>query len=173
MTTTLLLADLNVIKPDPGLILWTSLIFILVYFLLTRVAFKPIQEALKRRETDIQNSLDEAKRAREEMANLKAENEELLKQAQVERAKILKEAKEASEAIVNDAKSKAKEEARKVVTTAKEEIENMRQEAIVDLRNQVGGMALDIASKIMRKELAKDGEQAKYADKLIDEIKFN
>lgn len=171
--TTLLLADLNVIKPDPGLILWTSVVFIIVYFLLARFAFRPIQEALKKREQDIQSSLDEAKKAREEMANLKAENEELLKQAQEERSKILREANEAKEAIVNEAKDRAKEEARKIVNTAKEEIENMRKEALVDLKNQVGSMAIDIAGKIMRKELAKSGEQDQYTQKLIDEIKFN
>ena len=173
MTSALFLADLNVIKPDPGLILWTSVIFILVYFFLSRFAFRPIQEALKQRERDIQSSLDEAKRAREEMANLKAENEALLRQAQVERSNILREAKEAKETIISEAKEKAKEEARKIVTTAKEEIEHMRKEAIIDLRNQVGGMALDIAGKIMRKEFEKGGEQEVYAQKLIDEIKFN
>lgn len=171
--TTLLLADLNVIKPDPGLILWTSVVFIIVYFLLARFAFRPIQEALKKREQDIQSSLDEAKKAREEMANLKAENEELLKQAQEERSKILREANEAKEAIVNEAKDRAKEEARKIVNTAKEEIENMRKEAVIDLKNQVGSMAISIAGKIMRKELSKNGEQDQYTQKLIDEIKFN
>lgn len=169
----MLLADLNVIKPDPGLILWTTVIFLIVYGLLSRFAFRPIQEALKRREHDIQSSLDEAQKARQEMANLKSENEELLRQAQEERTKILREAKEAKESIINEAKDKAKEEARKIVNNAKEEIENMRQEALVDLRNQVGNLALDVASKILRKDLEENGEQEKYARKLIDEIKFN
>ena len=98
MMDVLFLADFSVIRPDPGLILWTSVIFILVWGILGRMAFRPIQDALKKRESDIQNSLDEAKRAREDMANLKAENEQLLIEAREERAKILKEAKEAKEA---------------------------------------------------------------------------
>ncbi len=170
MTNVLFLADLDVIKPDPGLILWTSLVFIVVYFLLARFAFRPIQQALKKREQDIQNSLDEAKRAREEMANLKAENEELLRQAQEERVKILKEAKEAKEAIITEARDKAKEEARKVAEVAKQDIENQKMEAIVDLKNQVGSMALQIAERILRKELQGDKAQQDYAQKLVQEM---
>ena len=170
---TLLLADLTVIKPDPGLILWTTVVFLVVYFLLSRFAFRPIQEALKKRERDIQHSLDEAKRAREDMAKLRAGNEELLKKAQEERSKILREAKEAKAMIINEAYGKAQQEARKVVASAKSDIENMRNEAIVDLKNQLGTIAIDIARNILRDELKDPKAQEKYVNNIIDEIKLN
>ena len=170
---TLLLADLTVIKPDPGLILWTSIVFLTVYFLLSRFAFRPIQDALKKRERDIQHSLDEAKRAREDMAQLKAGNEELLKRAQEERGKILREAKEAKEMIINEAHDKAKAEARKIVASAKTDIENMRNEAIIDLKNQLGTIAIDIARNILRDELKDPKAQEKFVNEMIDEIKLN
>ncbi len=173
MTEFLFLADFSVIRPDPGLIFWTTVIFLIVWFVLGRFAFRPIQEALKKRESDIQASLDEAKRTHEEMANLKAENEQLLKQAQEERTKILREAKEAKETIINEAKTKAKEEARAIVASAKEEIENQKMAAIVEVKNQVGNMALDIAEKLLHKELQGDASQQQFVQKLVDELKLN
>ncbi len=104
MSDILILADFSVIKPEPGLILCTTEVFLLDWISLGVLAFKPIQKALKKRDRDIQESLDEAKRAMEDMANLNAENEELLIQAREERSKILKEAKEAKEAINNESK---------------------------------------------------------------------
>ena len=96
------LADFSVIKPDFGLIFWTVIIFLLFWFIIGKMAFRPIAEALKKRQQDIQDSLDEAKKARQEMAELKAENEDLLIQAREERAKILKEAKEAQDTIIRE-----------------------------------------------------------------------
>lgn len=173
MTTLFFLADFSVIKPDPGLVLWTSLIFLIVWGGLGTLAFKPIQQALKKRSQDIQDSLDEAKRARQDMANLKSENEQLLAQAREERAQILKEAKEAKESIISEAREKAKEEAHKIVNNAKQEIENQRMALIHDLKNQMGLMAIDIAERVMRKELKNDTEQVKYVNTLVDEMKMN
>lgn len=173
MTEVLFLADFSVIKPDPGLVFWTSIVFILVWGILGRMAFGPIQKALKKREDDIQSSLDEARMAREEMGNLKAENEALIRQAQEERANILKEAKEAKEAIVSEAKNKAKEEAQKIVASAKAEIEQQRLAAITDLKNQVGVMAIEIAEKVLRKELQGNKDQEAFVNTLVDEIKLN
>jgi len=87
------LADFSVIKPEPGLLIWTTIIFLIFWFLMSRFAFKPIGAALKQRETDIQDALDEAKKARLEMSQLQAQNEKLLTQAREERTAILKEAK--------------------------------------------------------------------------------
>lgn len=165
--------DFSPIKPDFGLLFWASIIFLLFWFIIGRFAFKPITNALKKREDDIQSSLDEAKKAREEMANLKSENEALLKLAQEERSRILREAKEAKDSIINEAKVKAKEEAKKIVSDAKEQIENQKMAALIEVKNQVGMMSLDIAEKILRKELKGDQEQESYAQKLVEELKMN
>jgi F-type H+-transporting ATPase subunit b len=167
------LIEFNVIQPDVGLIFWSALIFIIFWLLMSKVAFKPIIAALKKREADIQGSLDEAKRVRQEMANLKAANEALLVQAREERAQILKEAKDAGNKIVEEAKAKAKEDAQKIVADAKEQIENQKMAAITDLKNQVGAISIEIAEKVIRKELRGNTEQEAYVNGLVKEIKLN
>jgi F-type H+-transporting ATPase subunit b len=167
------LAELDVIKPDPGLILWTTFVFLIIYFVLGKFAFKPIQNALKEREVSIQDALDEAKKAREEMSNLKAENEALLKEAREERSMMLKEAREISENLIREAKEKAKEEAKLIVTTAKDQIENQKMAAITAVKNEVGLMVLELAGKVLRKELKGDKAQEDYVKQLVDQIKMN
>ncbi len=167
------LLDFSPIKPDIGLLLWSSVIFILFWVIMGKMAFGPIKEALKKRESDIQDALDEAKKAREEMSNLKAQNEQVLAEAREERSKILKEAKEMRDSMIREAKDKAKDEAQKIVTSAKNEIENLKSAVLIDLKNQSGMMALEIAEKIIKKQLAGDSEQEKFANSLIDDIKLN
>jgi len=144
------------LQPTPGLALWSLVIFLLFWFLMSKYAFKPIMQGLKKRETDIQSALDEAKKAKEEMANLQAENESLLQQAREERAAMLKEAKDTKNQIVTEAKDKAKVEANKIIADARLEIENQKKAAIADVKNQAGTLALDIAEKVLRKELKGD-----------------
>ncbi|NNC94543.1 MAG: F0F1 ATP synthase subunit B [Chitinophagales bacterium] len=165
--------NLNLITPDPGLVFWTFLIFGILWFLLAKYAFKPIGKALKDRETAIQDALDTAKKTREEMAQLKAENLELLNQAKEERNAILKEAKEIKEEIISEAKEKAKVEANKIVEDAKREIENKKMAAIVDVKNEVGAMAVDIAEKILHKELDSKEAHQNLIKNLVNEISMS
>ncbi len=167
------LADFSVIKPDVGLLFWTTIIFFLFYFLMSKFAFGPITDSLKKRESDIQDALDEAKKAKEEMASLNARNEELIKEAQAERALILKEAKTVKETIINDAKVKAKEDANRIVSSARMEIEGQKKAALLEVKNKVGQMALDIAEKVIRKDLKANPEQVGLVNKLVEEIKMN
>lgn len=169
----LYLADFSVIKPEPGLLIWTTIIFGLFWFIMSRFAFKPIGNALKQRELDIQNSLDEAKRAREEMSQLQAENEKLLAQAREERSAILKEAKEAKEEIIAEAKERAAAEYKRKVESAIQDIENQKMAAMVALKNQAGQMAVEISEKILRRELGNKAEQEAYAKSLADNLNLN
>lgn len=169
----LFLADFNVLKPEPGLLIWTTIIFLLFWFLMSRFAFKPIGAALKQRENDIQSALDEARKAREEMSNLQAENEKLLAQAREERSVILKEAKDAKDEIIAEAKERANAEYKRKVESALQDIENQKMAALVSLKNEVGSMAVEIAEKILRRELANKAEQESYAKSLADNIKMN
>lgn len=173
MSNLIFLADFTVIRPDPGTVFWTTLIFALFWWLMAKFAFKPISKALKDRETDIQNSLDAAKQAREEMAHLKAKNEELLALAQEERAKILHEAKLAKDTIIAEAREKAKEESHRIVISAKGDIENLRMAAVIDLKNQLGSLAVDIAEKILERELKNKAEHEEYVRDLVDRMKLN
>jgi F-type H+-transporting ATPase subunit b len=169
----LFLADFSVIKPEPGLLFWTTLIFLLFWFLMSKFAFKPIAESLKKRENDIQTSLDEAKQARAEMAGLKAENEKLLAQAREERTMILKEAKDAKEDIIAEAKTRANAEYTRKVESAILDIENQKKAAMIDLKNRMGQMAVEISEKILRQKLEGGASQETYVQKLVDEARFN
>ncbi len=169
----ILLAEFSPVLPDFGIFFWTTLIFLIVLFTVGRFAFKPIQEALKKRENEIQSSLDEARKAREEIAMLQAQNEEILKQAQEERAQIMREAKEVKDSIISEAREQAKKEAKQIVQTAKQEIEHQRLEALVSAKNEIGTMAIDIAEKVLNEKLKSDKEQSALVEKMVAEIKFN
>jgi F-type H+-transporting ATPase subunit b len=167
------LGDFSVIKPDPGLLFWTTVIFLLFWFIMSRFAFKPIGEALKKREMDIQNALDEAKKAREEMSNMVAQNEKLLAEAREERSAMLKDAKDAKDQIIAEAKERANTEYKRKVESAIQDIENHKNAAMIDLKNKSGLMAIEIAEKLIRKDLASNAEQVSYAQSLVDGIKLN
>ena len=169
----LFLVDFNPIKPDAGLLFWTSLIFILFWLIIGKFAFKPIAEALKTRANDIQDALDQAKKAKDEMATLQAENEKLLQEAREERAAMLKEAKDTKNNIINEAKDKAKSEANKIISDAKMEIENQKKAALAEVKNKVGLMALDIAEQVIKKDLKGNPEQQAFVDQLVTEISNN
>ncbi len=160
-------------QPSPGLAIWSLLIFVLFWWLMSKVAFKPIAQALEQRESDIQGALDSAKKAREEMSSLKAENEKILAEAREEKAKILQEAKEIKNQTIAEAREKAKEEANKIIISAKMEIDNQKKAAINEIKNQVGGMAIDIAEKLVKKELATNPDHTAYVKKLVDDFNLN
>ncbi len=168
-----LLVDFSPIKPDLGLILWTTIIFGLFWGIIGKFAFRPIAEALKTRKNDIQAALDEAKKAHEEMQNLQVKNEQLLQEARGERTKLLNEAKETKNSIIKEAKTKAKEEASKIVESAQREIENQKNVAIEEVKKEVGTMAIDIAEKILRKNLQSDTEQQSFVKELVDQMSQN
>ena len=167
------LADFTVIEPEYGLLFWTAALFLLVWYFLGKKAFKPIAHALKQREESIAESLQLAEKAREDMANMKAENDTLLAQAREERSQILKDARAASDSMVNEAKNKAKEEAKKILQNAMQEIENQKLAAITEVKNQAGNLALDIASKLIRRELKGNAEQEAYLSTLLKEMNLN
>jgi F-type H+-transporting ATPase subunit b len=173
MTQFVFFAGFSVMQPDPGLIFWTALIFIIIWGVLGRAAFKPIQTALKKRDSDIQHALDEAKRAREEIGKMQSQNDLLLKEAQEQRTAILKEAKEMREATIKRAEEDAKAKVQAMLAEAKTDIEHMSLELKTSIKNELGNMALDIAEKLVRKELKSNTENVELAQKLVEEIKFN
>lgn len=169
----LILADFSVLKPDPGLFIWTVVIFFLFWTLVGKYAFKPIAGAIKKREEDIQNALDEARKARTEMESLKSSNEALLQEAREERGKILKEAKELKDSIVGEAQNQAKTEASKILADAKVEIESQKNAAIAELKKEVGKISLEIAEKVLDRELDSVKNHEDYVASLVDQIKLN
>ncbi len=168
---TIPLVDFSPLKPDFGLLFWSTVFFLLFWFLIGKLAFKPIIKALKDRQDDIQHSLDEAKTARTEMSNLKVENEKILAEAREEKMNIIKEAKESANILVTEARDKAKEEAQRILQQAKADIENAKKAAMVDVKNEIGVMALQIAEKVIRKELSNKPANVDYVNTLLNEVK--
>ncbi len=156
-----------------GTVFWATVAFLVVLFLLKKFAWGPILKSLDERSQGIENALNEAERARQEMSKLQAGNEQLLRQARDERDKILSEAKALKDSIVSDARAKAAEETTRIIGAARVEIENQKKAAITDLKNQVATLSVDIAEKLTREKLS-DGEKQKALNEaLIAEIRSN
>lgn len=164
---------MELVKPDFGLVFWMSLSFLIVVFLMRKFAWGPILSSLKERETTISEALNSAKRAKEEVANLKAENERILQEARNERDKILKEARDAKDQIVAEAKSRAQSEGDRMITMARESIRNEKNAAITEMKNQVASLSVEIAEKVIRQQLANDDKQKALVQDLLKDVKLN
>ena len=161
------------LNPSYGLIVWTLLAFLTVLFLLKKFAWKPILTALKEREDSIQNALDSAKKAKEEMQTLQAGNEKILQEAKLERDKIMKEAREMKDGIIAEAKTKAQKEGERMIAIAREAIQNEKMAAITELKNQVATLSIEIAERILKEELSSQEKQKKLVSALLDDVNLN
>jgi F-type H+-transporting ATPase subunit b len=159
--------------PDTGLTIWMLITFMIVLFLLTKYAWKPIMKAIKDREKSIEDALKSAENAKAEMNNLKAENEKILQAARNERDIMIKEAREIRESMIAEAKGKAKAEGEKLLASAREAIQNEKMAAITDLKNQVAQLSIDIAEKIIARELSAENKQKELLGDLLKEVKLN
>lgn len=168
--STLFLADFSVIKPDFGLIFWTVVIFLILYLILGNLAWKPIQKALRKRDGEIQDSIDEAKRVRVEMEAIAADNQRIMAEAREERTRIITDAERQSKEMVEAAKTEAREAAQKVAADARRDIENMRKATMIELKKEVGTMAIDIAEKILQKDLKSDANQETFVRELVSNL---
>ena len=164
---------MDLVIPSIGLIFWTSLVFIILLFLLGKYAWKPILKSVKERETKIETALEASEKAREEMAALKSQNEDLRKEALVERDALLKEAREMKDKIVAEAKNTAKEEGERIVESAREVIINEKMAAVTEIKNQVAALSIEIAEKIVKEKLSTDEKQKALVDGLVKEINLN
>ena len=164
---------MDLLKPHFGLIVWTLLAFLIVFFILKKFAWKPILKSLGEREDNIANSIASAERIKLEMAQLKNDNETLLVKAREERAQMLKEAKDIKDKMIHDAKEQAKEAAAKIVADAHASINQQKMAAITDLKNQVGKLVIEVSEKVLRRELSDKPAQEIFIKKLAEEAKFN
>jgi len=164
---------MDLLTPSFGLIIWTLLAFIIVFFILKKYAWKPILSSLDQREKGIADSLETAERVRGEMAQLKSENEELLARAREERGVMLKEARETKEKIINEAKEQAKLEANKIISEAQQAITVQKMAALTEVKNEVGKLVIEISEKVLRKELNNKQAQEAHIVSLVNEVKLN
>lgn len=164
---------MELLTPGTGLILWQLIIFVALFFLLSKLAWKPIINSLKERETSIQDALSTAEKARQEMSQLKSDNEKLLKEAREERDRILREARDASNKMKDDAQLEAKKTADKIVEEARAAINIEKQAALKEVKIQVAMFSLEVAEKLMKKNLADDKAQKELVDSYVKDIKVN
>lgn len=161
------------LQPQFGLIFWTLVLFILFYFLLGKFAWKPIMNGLRTREEGIEKSLQEAAKARDEMAKLTSENEKLLQLARLEREEILKEARAIGEKLVAEAREKADTESRRMIEKARQEIHSEKMAALTEVKNHAANLSIKVAEKLLRKQLGDNPEQVAYAEKVVNELHLN
>ncbi len=165
----MLLAN-SLATPAIGTVFWTTLIFFILFFLLWKFAWGPIMKAVKSREDMIRNALDSAEKAREEMKVLQADNETVLRKAREERDKIIRDARLSTERMLAEAKEKSQSEADAMVKRAKELIEREKNTAIAEVKREVAGLAIEVASKVVSQTLKNNAEQQKLIERYLKEI---
>lgn len=161
------------LTPGSGLLFWQLVVFLALFFLLAKLAWKPILKSLKEREDSIQTALDSAERAKNEMASLKSDNEKLMKQAREERDILLREARDAANRLHDQAQADARKNAEKIIEDAKAVINIEKQAALRDVRAQVATFSIEIAEKLIKKNLSSDKAQKEMVDGFLNDLKLN
>ncbi|MBL7941901.1 MAG: F0F1 ATP synthase subunit B [Flavobacteriales bacterium] len=156
-----------------GTVFWASLAFLVVLFILKKYAWGPILKSLDERSQSIENALNEAEKARQEMTGLKAGNEALLKEARNERDRILKESKEVAEKVKADIEARARENAERLMANARVEIDNQKKAAMTELKNYMATLSIDIAEKLVKEKLSDGDKQKALNHALAAEINAN
>lgn len=160
----------SLLSPDIGLMFWTVLIFVILLFLLGKFGWKPIVQSLKERDESIEKALSEAKSAREEIAGLKAKNEEVLKNAKIERDKMLKEAREKGEAFINEARNEAVEERKRLLNETQGLIRKEKEIAFTELKQDIADLVIETATKVIKKELDNPKKHQEIIENSLKEL---
>jgi F-type H+-transporting ATPase subunit b len=172
LTSGIILLAGSLLSPNPGLIFWTAITFVIVLLILKKIAWGPILTALEEREKGIQSSIDRAHKAKDESEAILRKNKELLAKADAESDRIIREGKDFAEKLRADISQKAQAEAQKMITSAKEEIEQEKRRALDVLRNEFADLAVRGAEKIIRTTLDAD-IQKRIVDSMIKDISTN
>ncbi len=164
---------MQLLTPAVGLIIWQTIVFVLLIILLAKLAWKPIINSLQDRERSIQEALDTAEKARHEMAQLKSDNEKLLNEAREERDRILRQAREVAMKLREDAQAEARKASDKIIEDARAAINIEKEAALKDVKVQVAMFSLEIAEKLMKKNLSGDKAQRELVETYLKDLKVN
>jgi F-type H+-transporting ATPase subunit b len=164
---------MQLVTPGIGLLFWMLVSFSLVMYVLGKYAWKPIMKGIHQREDTIEKALEAANDAKKEMLQLKAGNEQLLRDAKDERDALMRDARKVKEAILEEARVKANEEAARILENARENIQFEKMAAINELKNQIATISIEIAEKLIGKELENKDQQQKLTEKLLKDVKIN
>lgn len=160
---------MSLLVPDTGLLFWMLLSFGCVVFILVKFGFPVITKMVDDRKAFIDQSLEEARKAHEQLAGIQAESAEILRKAREEQSRLLAEARETRKRIIRDAQEAARIQARIQLDQARKEISDMKEKAIREIRSEIGGLSVAIAEKVVRGKLGDGKEQAALIDRLLDE----
>jgi F-type H+-transporting ATPase subunit b len=155
---------------NEGLPIWMTITFGIVVFILGKYAWKPILQSLKDREEEIDGAIQLAEETKAEMAKMKSQNEDLLKEAREEREKIIKIAKTTGDKMIAEAKSTAAVEGQKMVEKAKAEIEQQTTLAMAELKKEVSTLSISMAEKIIGKKFEDPKEQSQYIEQRLKDL---
>lgn len=161
---------MSLLIPESGLFIWMLIAFGVVFFVLAKFGWPIITKMIDERAQYIDDSIAKAKEANEKLANIQAETAAMLKQAQEQQSKILAEAVEMRNQIVEKAKTEASEAGQKILAEAKQQIEVEKEDAIRDIRRQVGLLSVEISEKVLRQSLKTDKDQMAMIDRMLDEL---
>ncbi|MBC8594758.1 F0F1 ATP synthase subunit B [Oscillospiraceae bacterium N12] len=161
---------MSLLLPDSGLLFWMVLSFGIVFAVLAKYGFPVIIKMVEGRKTYIDQSLEVARVANAQLAELKERGEALVAAANKEQGRILKEALEERDKIIHEARKQAEIAARKELNEVKKQIQFEKEEAIRDIRRQVAVLSVDIAEKVLRKNLNDKQEQMGMIDRMLDEV---
>lgn len=164
---------MSLITPDFGLLVWMTLIFGIVFFILAKFGFPMITSSVQKRAERIENSIQQAKEAEQRMQSLADEQKALIEKARQERNDMLKAASATRDEIIGKAKTEAQAEADKIIAKAKEEIAAEKETAIREVREEMADLSMRIAEKVVRKDLSGDDAQRQYIDRLVKEMSEN
>ncbi len=159
----------SLVEPSFGLIFWMTLSFLAVMYILAKFAWKPILNGLREREASIEDALNEAKKAREEMAAMTLRNEDLMRDAREEREVLLKEARDIRDKEIAAAKTRAKAESDAILARAREDIRNEKMAAITEMKNQVAELSIQVAERLLKEKLSGAAAQQALVDKVMTE----
>ncbi len=161
---------MSLITPDFGLIVWMTLIFGIVFFILAKWGFPMITDSVQKRADRINASIKAAKEAEEKLRNLAAEQSEMIEEARKEQARILKEAAASRDMIVEQAKVQAQDEATKIMDHARTQIAADKESALRDIRKEVALLSVSVAEKVLKKDLEDSSSQTELVNRFVDEI---
>jgi F-type H+-transporting ATPase subunit b len=159
--------------PHLGTIIWTTLIFSILLYILAKFAWKPLIKALEDREQSVEKSLSEASVAEKKISNLKEEQLAIVLAAKLEKEQIVKEGIDQRDKIVATARDKAQIEVDKMIDEARKQIKREKEASLVEMKNQIASLSIEIATKIVHIEMEDKARHEKLIEELIKEVELN
>lgn len=164
---------MELLTPAIGLLFWMALVFGILVFFLKKFAWKPILSSLKEREEIIESALRMAEETRAEMAKLKSDNDKILAEARAERDKMIRDAKNITDKMIAEAKDKAVAEGNKIIADAREAIQQEKAALVSQMKKDMASFSIEIAEKVIRRELADKSSQEALVSTLISDANLN